>query len=421
MTLLPDWPVTLSSLGEASISYPQQVIRQLSSLTLGSSSLLGATGKGKDHLSSFIDNFLVNPTSPLSIAALTLTAIVGILTIVTMSWRDTFGFFRRTPSYGYNVPAVPPQVSDSDYSYLTSDDIVQPPRPYQQSHNEGRRVLRREINHVEDESPDILLLKHRGVTYPLHFPPYAIDDGDLTVGQLRRLAAEKTGTSDVNRIKILYKGKLLRDDAKPCKDEGLRQNSEVMCVVSEVRPGESTSSFSGSEAGSRSEALSLDSRSNQNPPSGGGSGKKKGNKKKKKKPQHLAPEPTFAETRKTPSKDSLAPPSDVRPTSAGRSSATPSPAPNLQQFSTPTEQVDALLRYLRTELAPLCEKHLSHPPTDPKARSYEHKLLNETILSQVILKADSIDSEEARPARRALIKEAQGLLNKLDAHCPQDS
>jgi hypothetical protein len=415
MTLLPDWPVTLSSLGEASISYPQQVIRRLSSLTQGSSSLLGTTSKGKDHLSFFIDNLLANRTSPLAIAALILTAIVGILTIAAMSWRDTFGFFRRGSSYGQNVPAAPPQVSDSDYTYLTNDDIVEPPR----THSDGRRVLRREVNHLEDQSPDILLLKHRGVTYPLHFTPYAIDDGDLTIGEIRRLAAEKTGTSDVNRIRILYKGKLLRDDAKPCKDEGLRQNSEVMCVVSEVRPGESTSSFSGSEGGSRSEAFSLDSRSNQSPPSGGGGGKKKGNKKKKKKQQHLAPEPTFAETRPTPSYDNLAPPSDVRPTSAGRSSAAPSPAPSLQQFSTPNERVDALLRYLRTELTPLCEKYFSHPPTDPKARNYEHKLLNETILSQVILKADSIDSEDARPARRALIKEAQGLLNKLDALAPQ--
>ncbi|KAI7977934.1 hypothetical protein EIK77_009474 [Talaromyces pinophilus] len=335
-----------------------------------------------------------------------------------MSWRDTFGFFRRASSYGHNAPAAPPQVSDSDYSYLTNDDIVEP-RSYQQSHHDGRRVVRRDVNHLEDESPDILLLKHRGVTYPLHFTPYAIDDGDLTIGEVRRLAAEKTGTADVKRIRILYKGKLLRDDAKPCKDEGLRQNSEVMCVVSEVRPGESTSSLSGSEGGSRSEALSLDSRSNQSPPAGGGGGKKKGNKKKKKKQQYLSPEPTIAEARPTPSKDNLAPPSDVRPTSAGRSSAAPSPAPSLQQFATPIERVDALLRYLRTELTPLCEKHFSHPPTDPKARSYEHKLLNETILSQVILKADSIDSEDARPARRALIKEAQGLLNKLDALPPQ--
>ncbi|EED20000.1 BAG domain protein [Talaromyces stipitatus ATCC 10500] len=324
-----------------------------------------------------------------------------------MSWRDTFGIFRRSSSnYGHNAQGAPPQVSDSDYSYLTNDDIVAPPRTYQQqSHNDGRRVLRPGVNYpAEDESPDILLLKHRGVTYPLHFPAYAIDDGVLTVGAIRRRAAEQTGTSDLNRIKILYKGKLLRDDNKPCKDEGLRQQSEVI-------------SLSGSEA------LSLDSRStdhrHQSPPSGSGGVKKKGNKKKKKKhdQQHLAPEPRPVETRH--SNDNLAPPSDARPTSSGRSSAAPSPSPRLQQFSTPNERVEALLRYLRTELAPLCEKYFSNPPTDPKARDYEHKLLNETILSQVILKADGIDSEEARPARRALIKEAQGLLNKLDALAPQ--
>ncbi|RJE16415.1 BAG domain-containing protein, partial [Aspergillus sclerotialis] len=57
------------------------------------------------------------------------------------------------------------------------------------------------------------------------------------------------------------------------------------------------------------------------------------------------------------------------------------------------------------------------PPTDPKARDYEHKRRSETVLAQVILKADGIDptgDDDARNARRGLIKETQAILSRLD-------
>lgn len=76
-----------------------------------------------------------------------------------------------------------------------------------------------------------------------------------------------------------------------------------------------------------------------------------------------------------------------------------------------------MITYLRTELLPLCEAYVAHPPTDPKARDFEHKKLSETILAQVILKADGIEpdgDEIARNARKALVKEAQAALNRLD-------
>jgi BAG domain len=405
MTLLSDWPVTLSSLGEASISFPQQIIRRLASLE-SSTSL---------SLSPFIE-FIENIFSSSPHTALFVAVVAGLLVIGAMSWRDKLNFWQRSPSYGgssHHHHNTTPEVNDSDFSYLTENDIVEPPRSHQQQHYVRQRAQ------MDDSGPDIIVLKHRGVVYPLRFHPYAIDDGVLTVGEIRRRAAEQIGTAEVQRIKMLYKGKLLRDDSTPCKDEGLKQQSEIMCVVSEVRPGESTSDLSGSEVGNRSESVvSLDSGGNNNNNNddhqqgssggggGGGGGRRKKNKKKKKQSQPAAA-------------SNLAPPSDARPTSSGRSSA-PSPAPSIQHLSTGNEQVDVLLRYLRTELAPPSEQYIAQPPTDPKAREFEHKRLGEMILAQVILKADSIDSEDARTARRALIKEAQGLLNRLDAAAPKE-
>lgn len=432
MTLLSDWPVTLSSLGEASLSYPQQVIRRLLSLASTSEST------SISSLSSpliFIDRLITDPSA----SAFPLTVLAGLLLLLVgiMSWRDSFNIFRRSPpAYGHSSSShghshghhstdnnTPPRVNDSDFSYLTENDIVEPRRTYQSSPPPNGRQLRGRVRddhgYDDDSGPDILLLKYRGVTYPLHFEPFAIDDGILTVGEIRRRAAEKVGAAEVEQVCILYKGKLLRDDARPCKDDGLKQQSEIMCVVSEARHGESTSDLSGSEVGNRSgSAVSLDSTGNDpyslSPPGSAGRRKTGNSKRKKKKKQ----QPQRTSETSIPTHETLAPPSGVRPTSSGRSSAAPSPAPSLQQLPTGNAQVDALLSYLRTELAPQCEQYIAQPPTDPKAREFEHKRLGEMILAQVILKADSIDAEDARMARRGLIKEAQSMLNRLDAAAP---
>jgi hypothetical protein len=228
----------------------------------------------------------------------------------------------------------------------------------------------RRLNVNDETSPDFLLLKNRGVTYPLHFAPFAIDE-TLTVGEVRRLTAEKIGTSDPSRIRLLYKGKLLRDDARLCRDEGLKQESEIMCVV---REGDSNSEDFTSQSEKSDSVASV------------------GKNKK-------------AITGDSPN---LAPPSG--------NPAAPYPAPNLQNFKSAHEQVEALASYFRSTVVPLCNKFISLPPPDTKMRDHEHKKLAETILTQVILKADEIDSESEieRMERRALIKEVQTMLNKLD-------
>lgn len=321
---------------------------------------------------------------------LILSLVVCLLTVVIMSWRTPFSnFWRRSPYPN----SSPPHVSDSDYSYLTPDDIVDPPsRGYNQPHAG-----------TGDTEPDTLLLKHRKDNYRLQFPAYAIDDGALSVGLLRQRAAEATQTPNPGRIKLLYKGKLLDNDSLPCKAEGLKQHSEVLCVVSEVQPGESTPSDESDTGAEKTSGLDKSGSE-----TGGRKGKsKKGNKKKNKKPKQQAP-PLDPNT--------LAPPMSQRPSSSGRSSA-PSPAPSLKNLPTALDQVNALASYFRTELLPFCDEYVAHPPTDPKARDFEHKKLGETVLTQVILKADGIEpsgDNEARDARRALIKQTQTTLSRLD-------
>ncbi|KAJ5364228.1 uncharacterized protein N7496_009941 [Penicillium cataractarum] len=334
--------------------------------------------------------------------------LIVVFTVVAMSWGNTFNnFWRRAPNY----PA--PQVRDDDYSYITPDSIVDPPSQV------SRYGTQYEAGPAENE-PDIICLKHRGTIYPLHFRAYAIDDGLLRVGDLRHTAAAKMGANNPNQIRLLYKGNLLKEDSRTCKAEGLKQHSQVLCVVSEVgsntpsdlsdydsgpadipivRPGSSSSFVDGDDAPGPAK-----------PPS-----KKKGNKKKKKKggkrsEERLAPETLGSSPSLAPS---LAPP---RPTSAGRSSA-PSPAPSMKALKTPLEQVTALTEYLQRELIPLCDDYLADPPTDQKKREFEYRKLSETIMAQVMLKADGIEpngNETVRNARKALIREAQDSLNRLD-------
>ncbi|KAI9368185.1 LMBR1-like membrane protein-domain-containing protein [Aspergillus egyptiacus] len=318
------------------------------------------------------------------------TLVACAVALAIMSWRN---FWRR-----------PASNNERPYSYLTSDDIVDPPAHSYENNTYARR-------NDDETEPDTLILSHRKIPHELHFPPYSINDGILSIGQLRKRAAEVTGTADPNRIKLLYKGKLLDSDDLPCRAEGLKQHSEILCVVSEVQAGLRTpSDISEAESTTGDAARPPRNISDIQPkPEKKNKGKKKTKSKKKKSADSGDDEVPPAE---------LKPPAQPqRPTSSssGRSSLPP-PAPNLGSFTTPLEQVNGLLSYFRKELLPLCERYFTDPPSDEKARDFEHKKLSETILAQVILKADGIEitNDETRTARRALIKEAQGTLNKLD-------
>lgn len=121
------------------------------------------------------------------------------------------------------VPASPntPNISAVDFTYTASADLENrspPPLP---------------SNTPED---DVLLIKYMSVTHPTKFPADSIGDGTLTVNDLRKRTAA-LGISNIlddTLLRLLYKGAELKDDWRACRDYGLENQSEILCIISEV-------------------------------------------------------------------------------------------------------------------------------------------------------------------------------------------
>lgn len=338
-------------------------------------------------------------TSPEVLVTALLTLILAFVTMT--SWRRHFGGWGGQYSPAAPSSGPPPQVSDDDFSYLTADDIVDPPRrvydPYK-SHLPRHTAATRP--HDPSLAPDILVLKHRGVTYPLHFPAYSIGDGELTVGDLRAEAARQTGTEDKRRIKLLRQGRILKDDSKPCNAEGLKQQSEILCVISEGSPNgvaamdEDSESADDSVTGPTVEVdgtISAPGRKRRNH-----RGKKKGKK--------------GGSGTSSPHTENLAP---HDPPSSSATSRPTTPA----QPKTAMEKLDEIASIFHTKFVPQCVQYMSNPPHDGRTRDQEYKKLSETILAQVILKLDAVETEgdvDARQRRKDLVKETQAILGRLD-------
>jgi hypothetical protein len=359
-----------------------------------------------------------------------ITTLVILLAAVftTMSW------FSRSGSGGgwggrfspFGRPGAAPnngEVSDADFSYITSEDLA--------AHGAGKnrsnsRSAAPEIVDWEDKNPgrdtDVLLFKNGRTNYPTHFPAQSVQDGTLRIGTVRQAAAKKIGVSDSRRIRMFYKGRNLKHDEKTAREEGLRGDgagSEILCVIGEAN---SNSMAPGSEetGGQRawSDGEDEDDDTENGEDSGANAGgkkkpRKRGGKKNKKKPASDAPNLHGYSNTKAAGPEYLPLPSHALPTQRPTSSSASKPATP----QTPLGKLDALASKFHTEFVPLAVQFMASPPDNSPKRQMEYKKLSESILTQILMKLDGVETDgdqEARMRRKELVKEVQGMLNKLD-------
>lgn len=323
------------------------------------------------------------------------------------SSHERGGLSPYTSSLGDGRGGIP-EVTDEDYSYITSEDLEgshdmgdgrysrAPPGQYNSRSGGGPALV------IDDD--DILLIKHKGVTYPEHFPAYSIGDGKLLVGDVRERVQMIMKLSDrrTRKIKLLYKGKQLKDDDDPVRGFNVKNNSEILVVLPEV--GEDDSS-------SDSEEVVIVGRDDE-----GRSGGKKKNKKrrsKKKGGRSTSSSPRDSHNNlEVPSAGGAG--GSSRPTSPASGAAAAAPG-------SPLDKLNTINSHFTTKLLPMCVQFTASPPSDPKKREDEHRRISETIMQQVLLKLDEVETngeEEARARRKELVRTVQDVLKGLDSKVP---
>ncbi|KAI8624761.1 BAG domain-containing protein [Xylariaceae sp. FL1651] len=296
-------------------------------------------------------------------------------------------------------------VTDEDFSYITSEDLehsLQAPDRAYDPH--GRRAP---YNTTVDD--DILLIKNKSVTYPVHFPAFSIGDGRLTVRDVRDRAALVMGLSNhrASRIKMFYKGRSLKELDIPIRDYGVKNNSELLVEVPEGRLSDDDESSSTAE-----EVIVTDARDDQRPP------KKRKNKNGKKKPKARGARDTASNL-------------DV-PTQGDGDSRRNSPDPSRHPSRVPSpavpsgaiEKLEAIRSHFDAELLPLCKQFARHPPKDAKKLADEHRKISETVMQHVLLKLDEIDTggdPDIRARRKDLVNYVQDVLKEIDERMPEGS
>ncbi|KAH9901725.1 BAG domain-containing protein [Xylariomycetidae sp. FL2044] len=370
-----------SLLPPALLSYVDTTIGHLSDALTGSNEYLAAQG--------------ASPTLVYS----TLAGAAAVAVPLVMSrygWpsnRDNLSpFASQTDSRGV------PHVTDDDFSYITSEDLENslqsPARTYD--------AQSRQAPPNSAPEDDVLLIKNKGVTYPVHFPAYSIGDGKLLVEDVRIRAGMVMRLSDrrTQRTKLLYKGRQLKEQKAPVRDYGVKNNSELLTVVPE---GTLTD---GEDDSSSEEVVVTDE---QKP-------KKKKNKRNKKRKGGRPESRDGGANLEVPGQQD----GDSRRASPDPSRH-PSRVPSPSVPSGPLEKIAAIRNHFETQLLPLCQAFMANPPRDAKKCEDEHRKLSETTMQHVLLKLDEVDTEgkpEIRAKRKELVNYVQDVLKQIDEYIP---
>jgi hypothetical protein len=340
-------------------------------------SILSDSGNLQDLLYNFQDHISQYSTTESASIVLAITTFL----VLAMSWASRFGGtlgrfspFTRSPNQGGDTT-----VSDADFSYITSDDL----KKHQQS-----QPTAEELGPARDT--DVLVLSHGPMRINVHFPAYSIARGELSVGEVREQAGKKLH-KDARRVKLIFKGKTLKDDLRPCRFENLRDHDQLLCVVGD---------FSGSASGSDDdEDDELDTSAAD------------------------AADPESAKRRRNRNKNKKRRNNNNKAKASGTSTPKDTPQQTSQQASpkpqvptTPLGKIAAIRSTLQSFDRDV-QLYLRSPPPDKAKREFEHKRLSETILTQVLLKLDAVETEgdpEARQKRKDLVRETQEVLKTLD-------
>lgn len=260
-----------------------------------------------------------------------------------------------------------PAVTDDDFSYITSEDL------------EDRSYLGTRPGGSSPPEDDVLIIKNKGVTYPAHFPAYAIGDGKLRVKDVRERVGLMMDLSEraTRRIKLLYKGRQLKEPAAPVRDYGVKNKSELMAVLADIRDESSPSD----------EEMVIVNDSQSEP------------KKKKKR------------SKKRGGKGDGDSASSPRDSTSNVDATSPTPGAG------PMKKINELSNEFATKWEPLCNKYIASPPADPQKREEDHRMYSESVLQNIILKLDGVETEgvnEVRLRRKELVKRVQEVLKALD-------
>ncbi|KAL2263521.1 hypothetical protein VTK26DRAFT_6422 [Humicola hyalothermophila] len=326
-----------------------------------------------------------------------------------------------------------PDVTDEDYSYITSADLedhgIDIPRQYrphshfvQSTDFYGHSAPESAFSQHRPED-DVMLIKHNGVTYPEHFPAYSIGDGKLLVGDVRDRAAMIHDLSErqAKRIKLFYKGRRLKDLNAPIREYGVKNNSEILMTIAE--PGHGNSSDSSEDIGvvRRDEHDKYYPQGDWEPLRTVRSGRPGIRSPRSPRcPRDSAPAnlgiPIEDGRRRAASRVRTQSPSGSGVGSTASTASAPATVP-VGIPGGPIEKLNEIAAHFDATLRPLCADFVAQPPLDPERRVEEHRKLSETIMIQVILKLDGVETsgeEGARARRRQLVREVQAVLKDID-------
>ncbi|KAF2139723.1 uncharacterized protein K452DRAFT_320331 [Aplosporella prunicola CBS 121167] len=355
---------------------------------------------------------------------LILGVLIGILGVRTMSsWSSRFGSWSgKFSPFGRGDSSTAP-VTDADFSYITAEDLAASQKNLAAGSSSG--------------DTDALVLKHKRVSYPVHFARGAIASGALGVRDVRAAAARQLGVDDASRVKLFHKGRQLKDGI-PARAAGLApgMDAEILCVVAEGAPfgagmtsAERAGLGHGGGSGDDDDDDDDDGDEDGSAAPGGASKKKKkrsnrrGGKKSRKAAGGGGADSSGTATPNGGGVYSTGGAGAEFLGGAGMAGPIPpahkpAPAPAARPAPlSPLAQLDAIEASFRENLEPLCEAFMRAPPADPAKRDFEHKKLSETVLAQVLLKLDAVDTageEEARARRKELVRLCNRVLGGLD-------